>query len=103
MSRAYKYLPDHLVIQFKDGNCARLVIDFLMFEFLTNTEFGLSVAAVKNPVTRRLWHFMERLAASECQHDGEVDVRLLDLPSGQTLDVTVDVDEDRYLTIKGGS
>ncbi|MGE0606573.1 MAG: hypothetical protein AB7O62_05540 [Pirellulales bacterium] len=101
MSRAYEYLPDHLVLQLKDEKGARLVIDFEMFEFLRNTEFGMSILSLTNHVTRRLWRFMERLAASENEQDGEVDVRLLDLESGKVLHVVVDLDESQYVSVEG--
>lgn len=102
MSEAYDYLADHLVLQLKDDRSARLVIDFEMFEFLRNTDYGLSILSVNNHITRRLWRFMERLAVSGGKQDGEVDVRLLDLESGQTLQVMVDLDDSQYISIQGG-
>jgi hypothetical protein len=103
MSSAYDYLPDHIVLRLKDDNSARLVIDFQMFAFLRNTEYGLSILSVNNHLTRRLWRFMERLAVSAGQMDGEVDIRIMDFESGHALQVMVDLDDSQYVSIQGAS
>ena len=100
MGDAFEYLPDHIEIRLKGNEAARLTIDFAMFSFFARTQHGLSITASSDHIARRLWRFMELLADGHRDVDGEVDARIVDLGNGGTIDVTVDVEESRYLNVK---
>lgn len=100
MSEAFEFLVDHLVIQVKDNPQTRLLVDFEMYEFLCHTDFGASVVSISNHLTRRLWQFMERLSAIAPKDDLEVEALVLDLQTNELLEVVIDTDEARYISIQ---
>jgi energy-coupling factor transporter ATP-binding protein EcfA2 len=100
MSAAFQYVTDHIVIQVKNQPQTRLLIDFEMYQFLSRTEFGSSVVTVANHLTRRLWKFMERLSVNAPLNEVELDAKILDLQTGELLEVVIDTEESRYLSMK---
>ena len=100
MGTAFQYLTDHLVIQIKGEPQTRLLIDFEMYQFLCRTEFGSSVVTVSNHLTRRLWQFMERLSVKAPRDETELDAKILDLQTGELMEVVIDTEESRYLSVQ---
>ena len=100
MDSAFQYLTDHLVIQIKNEPKTRLMIDFEMYQFLCRTEFGASVVTVSNHLTRRLWQFMERLSVNAPHDESELDAKILDLQTGELLEVVIDTEESRYISVQ---
>ena len=100
MASAFEYVPDHIVIQAKNEPSTQLIIDFQMYEFLYGTEFGDSVIGKSGHLPRRLWRFMERLAVIAPADSAEVDAKILDVETGELVEVVIDAEDARYLSIQ---
>jgi hypothetical protein len=100
MEKGFDYLPDHLIMQAKNKPNKRLHVDFEMYSFLVSTDFGTRVIGSPSYMARRLWQFMERLSSLGNIAESEIDAKLLDVQTGRIMDVTVDMDERRYISIK---
>ena len=100
MASAFDYVPDHIVIQAKNEPNTQLIIDFQMYEFLHGTEFGDSVIGKSGHLPRRLWRFMERLAVIAPADSTEVDAKILDVETGELVEVVIDAEDSRYLSIQ---
>lgn len=99
MARAYTVNKDHLLLRLRNFHQARLRVDFSIFELLAQAERGVPALTLDNDATRRLWQFMEKLAANFAQQQSEANVIIFNTATGEKLKVQVDMIEKQYLEI----
>ena len=100
MTEGFDLAIDHVLVRLKEGASISLRVDYPLFELLAQAEHGIPVIAIENNVTRRIWQFMEQLvepAASSTEYSAEI--RVLDLTTGEHLNVSVDKERLQYIEI----
>lgn len=98
MAAGFDLAEDHVLFRLKDKHQAKLKIDFELFRLLAEAERGIPVLAIEGDASRRIWQFMERLA--EPLDRDEQSITIYDTLTEQRLVISVDVEADRYLSIK---
>jgi len=101
MSKAFEIPIDHLQLRLKASPALRLVIDYDLFGLLCQAAAGVPVLSLRSHLTRRLWQFMEQLAAEHSvgTHD-ECDVTVRDIRTGRQATVTIDQERRQYVALK---
>jgi hypothetical protein len=100
MKVAFDLALDHVLLRLKDRPQAKLKIDFPMFDLLEKASRGLPVLSLDNDETRRIWQFMEQISEKiDLEENQEVEVTIFDAVTRQKMNVVVDMEFKKYLSI----
>lgn len=100
MSKAFRLASDHVLVRLKSAKSVRLRVDLQLFALLRKAERGFPVSGTNADGERHLWQFVENLTNCRSQNGhGEVTVTILDLVTHERVEVSVDTDEQKYLSI----
>ncbi|MDR2266844.1 MAG: DUF4338 domain-containing protein [Christensenellaceae bacterium] len=85
----------------KNNPSAYLRVDFNVYSFLLKAERGMPLILVENnEITKQILRFVERLKSDvDSNSNSTTDIKLLQIKDATELNVTVDLDKKKYLSI----
>lgn len=99
MDKGLDFVQDYLRFELKTKPNIFLKIDFSMFCLLREAERGVPVLYLDTDLVKKVWRFMEQLQPSTIEDD-EISISILDVQGKKQLEVTVDLENRRYESIK---
>lgn len=97
MSDGVEFIQNYLKLEVKGEKNKSLVVDFEMYKLLVEAEKGVPVMYLDTNVVRRVWRFMDLMQVQQIgEGEEEVKVSIYDVHAKKEVEVTIDLEEDRF-------
>ncbi len=103
MSQGIEMTQNYLRLEKLNTESIYLKIDFSLYCLLLEAERGVPVLFMENDNVKKVWRFIEQLQSKDRHKDeDEISVTLLDVQGKKEINVTIDRDSKKYLSIQSG-
>ena len=99
MQAGIEMIPNYVRFEKKDAANIFLKIDFEMYLLLSEAERGVPVLFLESDLVKKVWRFIEQLQSFKEIDDDIVSINLLDVQNKKRIDVTMDREDKKYLSI----
>ncbi|WP_249861028.1 Druantia anti-phage system protein DruA [Paenibacillus konkukensis] len=103
MSQGIEMTQNYLRLEKLNAPSIYLKIDFSLYCLLLEAERGVPVLFMENDNVKKVWRFIEQLQTNDrLKEEDEIAVTLLDVQGKKEINVTIDRDSRKYLSIQSG-
>ena len=99
MQAGIEMIPNYVRFEKKNAANIFLKIDFDMYLLLSEAERGVPVLFLESDLVKKVWRFIEQLQSFDEVDDDIVSINLLDIQNKKRIDVTIDREDKKYLSV----